>query len=206
MDEMGAPSLPTRAAVRTNGFLFVVVLVVLGVGVTGALYRWRAGELADNAAAARGSLPRTPEERLDRWLEFAQVFVHQSLVQLRFSADQPWLVTHTIASSRNAPGQEIWGIDLSGISTRNTQREGLAAVVSLPPVTLLGRGAITGDNARHVAHYVPGAPIADPEERARTVIESALKRWTKPLAKDIEGARLVVRIGDVAAQAEPGGE
>jgi hypothetical protein len=194
---MGESTLPAALpAVRTNGFLFVVVLVVLGVGATGALYRWRASGLADNVAAARGSLPRTPEGRLERWIDpYGKVYVHQRLEQLRFSSKQPWLVTHTVGAERNSPDQEIWGVDLSGLTPDITAREGLAAVVTLPATKLLGRGSIRGDNARHVPHYVPGDPIPDADARAREIAAWSIERLSAALSKDIPDARLVVRIG-----------
>jgi len=182
-------------ALRLNGIVLLGVLVAFGLGATSVLYRWRASHLIDNAAAARGSLPRTPEGRLDRWLDYGRVFVDQRIVQLRFSSDRPWIVTHTVGDVRGSVEQEIWGVDLSSFSTEATRREGLNAVISLPAARLLAHGAIAGDNALNVPHYAPADAIPDPNERARAIVEWAVERLAHGLERDIEGATLAVQVG-----------
>jgi hypothetical protein len=205
-----SPALPSSdapagapPASRGRGVALIVLLVGAGLGVSSVLYRGIASDLADNAAAAKGSLPRTPEGRVERWLEFVGPGMHNALKMLRISAEQPWIVTHTTGSARNAADQEVWGIDFDALPPALATQQGLDVVVELPPPRNLGPGAITGDKVRHVPHVAPGAPPFDAAARAVQVVEHVLDPITSKLAEDIEGARFFVRIRPEAA-AEPG--
>lgn len=188
-----AESQPTRSGLRINGLVFVILLVAVGFGATAVLYRWRASQLGDDFRRTRDEMPADPSARLELWTEYGRVLIDQRVVQLRYSSDRPWLLTHTVARERNSAEQEIWGVDLSGISTASTHREGLEVIYSLPRPRVLGHGAIGGDKAMHVPHVTPDGEPIDAEERARSMIAWALQKLTSQLAKDIPGATFTVR-------------
>src|SRR5688572_22112801 len=91
-----------RSASPARGLALMALLVALGMGASSLLYRRLASGLADNAAAARGELPRTPEGRVERWIEFVTPGMHNALHALRLSPERPWIVTHTVGTERNA--------------------------------------------------------------------------------------------------------
>jgi hypothetical protein len=119
---------------------------------------------------------------------------------LRLSSERPWLVTHTVSPNGNSAEQEIWGVDTAGLSPEATHREGLEAVVSLPAAKLLGRGPIEGDMVRNVPRYAPGDPIPDPNRRAESIVAWAIEQLATALEKDIQGAKLIVRVGDATPE------
>jgi hypothetical protein len=190
---MPAPPPPPARDRRVSGILLIVTLILLGLWAA-AVYAWRAPKLIGEMKAERAALPSTSEGRLDRWLEFGSGLIHQRLVQVRHSAQQPWLVSYVVTS----PGaeNEIWGIDLSDLHPSASRREGLSVVVSLAPARLLGRGELSGDKALQVPRYAPGAARPHPDRRAEAVAAWALRPLAEALAKDIPGAELRVQVGD----------
>jgi hypothetical protein len=185
----------------------VVILVVAGMGVTSVYYHWRAPRIIAQIQAERDALPGDSQGKLDRWLDFGAPFVHQALVASRFSAAQPWIVTHTVQPP-GGPDElpQVWGVDLAGLGPEITHREGLRVVVELPQVRLLGRGRLTGDKAQHVPAYAAGRPVPDPDERAVFVARFPLRALIEALEKDIPGASFEVRIdGRTPPQGEPDG-
>jgi hypothetical protein len=189
------PPIPARDR-RVSGILLIVTLILLGLWAA-AVYAWRAPKLIGEMKAERAALPASSEGRLDRWLEFGSGLIHQRLVQVRHSAQQPWLVSYVLTS----PGaeDEIWGVDLSDLDPSDSRREGLAVIVSLPAARLLGRGELSGDKALHVPRYAPGAERPHPDRRAEEVAAWALRPLAEALAKDIPGAELRVQVGDAPA-------
>lgn len=185
----------SRGALRANGLALVVLLVAAGMGAGSVLYRWKAPAEIARLRAEKDALPAAGPERLERWTEFGQALVHQRLVSLRLSAAQPWIVTHTVGAARNAPDQEVWGVDLAQVRPDATRRDGMQIVVSLPAAKLLGHGPIGGDKAMNVPHLATSAQAGDADARARSIVESALDPLAKGLEGDVEGARLVVRVG-----------
>jgi hypothetical protein len=145
----------------------------------------------------RAEMPTEPGARAQRWIELNGPFIVERLKQMRFSQAQPWLVTHTVAEEQDSAAQEIWGVDLAGLTTQWIQRRGLDVVVELPAPALLGRGPLVGDMALNVARTRPGQPY-DAAERARYVAAWAIERLAKAITKDIDGARLVVSVGGAA--------
>jgi len=181
-------------AVRVNGLVFVVALVALGLGAGVLLYRWRAAGVAHTIERDLATLPQDPEGRLQRWVDdYGAVIVRQALVQLRYEAERPWILSHTSGAQRNDSGQEIWGIDLREWSEASVRREQLVIVVELPRARVLERGPVTGDKVRNVPHLSADAPPFDADVRVRDIVEWSLAKVGRSLGRDVPGATLVVR-------------
>jgi hypothetical protein len=186
---------PTR---RINGLVFVILLVVLGLGASVALYRWKAGAVGEQIRADRATLPQEPDARLQRWLDdYGRSIIDRALEQLRYSPDQHWILSHTVGAERNGATQEIWGVDLDLAQAPVATREGLVVVVRLPAARKLGDGAIGGDKALNVPHFdAPAAAIDaafDADARVRGIVEWMLAKVARSLGRDLPGASLVVR-------------
>jgi hypothetical protein len=193
-EAMSAPETAVAPTFRVNGLVFVLGLVVLGLGAGVLLYRWRAGQVASTIERDLATLPQEPEARLQRWLDdYGNVIVQQALVQLRYEAQKPWILSHTRGSERNAPAQEVWGIDLGELGDGLVRREQLAIVVELPRARLLEHGPILGDKVRNVPHFAPDAPAYDADARVRGIVEWSLAKVGRSLGRDVPGATLVVR-------------
>lgn len=191
---MSSPETSVAPTVRVNGLVFVLGLVVLGLGAGVLLYRWRAGQVATTIERDLATLPQEPEARLQRWLDdYGRVIVGQALVQLRYEAERPWILSHTRGTERNDAAQEVWGIDLGELSDALVRREGLAIVVELPRAHVLGRGPIGGDKVRNVPHFSPDAPAYDADARVRGIVEWSLAKVGRSLGRDVPGATLAVR-------------
>jgi hypothetical protein len=194
--------IPFRPAARVRGLALLAALVGAGIGASSLLYRQVAANLADNAAAARGELPRTPEGRLDRWIEHVEPGMASFLQQYRLSEERPWIVTHAVGADRRGAELEIWGFDFTSLPKHFVRREGLDVVVEVPAARLLGTGELSGDRLSNVPCIAPGVAF-DVEARERQVVEWALQRFVTGLTRDIEGAKLVVRIGSTSPAASP---
>ncbi len=188
---------------RVNGIVLMLVLVAVGMGATSVLFKLVAGKVNDDRARTMAGMPDSPEGRLERWLEFGRTYFDARLVQLRLSAQRPWLIAQTVAAEKDSAEQEIWGVDIAHLTTAATTREGMKIVLTLPPATLLARGPLAGDKALNVPHYASGGLVPAPEVRVREIVDWALKPLIDALHKDIPGATLEVRIG--AAAEERGG-
>lgn len=191
---MSAPETSVAPAVRVNGLVFVIALVALGLGAGVLLYRWRAGQVAITIERDLATLPQDPQARLQRWLDdYGTVIVRQALVQLRYEAEKPWILSHTSGAERNDAAQEVWGIDLRDWKDAQVRRERLAIVVELPVARVLGHGPIGGDKVRNVPHFSADAPPFDADARVRGIVEWALAKVGRSLGRDVPGATLVVR-------------
>jgi hypothetical protein len=188
-----------------NGIVLLVLLVIVGMGMGSVVYHWKAPGIIAEMKAARASVPAGGEARLAKWLEFGRGLIHNRLTQLRMSAGQPWLVTHVVETSEDRSEDEIWGVDLAGLTPDATTAEGMTVVVALPAVRLVGHGPISGDKSLNVPHYGPGDEVPDPNARAAFVVEWSLERLTAALEKDIEGSSLKVVVGSDAAPGGSGG-
>ncbi len=191
-------SAAARGPRRINGLLVLVVLVAVGMGVTSVVFKWMSPQLRERMQRARADAPKSGEPRVAHWLEFGRGFVHQRIVQLHFSSDEPWLVTHTVGPDRDAGEVEVWGVDLADFPVEATARDGMCVVVNLPEPRVLARGPFgeqrkRNDKARNVPHFASAEVAPDPRERARTVVLWALDRLVTALVRDIEGASLEVR-------------
>jgi hypothetical protein len=179
---------------RINGLVFVILLVVLGLGASVALYRWKAGEVGEQIRADRATLPQDPAARLQRWLDdYGQQIIERALEQVRYSPDQHWILSHTLGAERNAASQEIWGVDLDTVARPVARREELSVVVLLPAARKLGLGAITGDKALNVPHFALADGSFDADARVRGIVEWMLAKVARSLGRDVAGATLVVR-------------
>lgn len=188
-----------------NGLVLLLFLIVLGMGVTGAYYQWKAPAIIAERRALLASEPREPEPRLARWLEVNGALVHKRLEQLRIAPRTPWLVTHAVLSSTEGEPPELWGVDLTALAPEWSRREGLSIVVDLPYAQLLGRAWPPGDKALFIPQLPAGqTPSAEQSAvRARAIAEHALAPLIEALPKDIPGALLEVRVG---AEPLPAGE
>lgn len=192
-----------------NGLLVLLVLVTVGMGVTSVLFNWRAPQLRERMQQTRAQMPSSGEERLDLWLVYGQPYFHARLIQLRYSTQRPWLVTHTVGGERSAGPVEVWGVDIANLEPQATGRDGLCVTLTLPPPKLLAResfGLDGNDMSNNVPHYASAELAPDPRERARSIVTWALERLIRPLERDIPGARFEVRfLADPAAAAPAGG-
>lgn len=173
----------------------LAVLVAAGMGITGVYYHYKAPKLLAQMRREQSEAPKSGPPRVARYLDFGTGMIHERLVQLRFSPRQPWLVTHAVTDVRDSAAQEIWGVDLTELSPDWISQRGMDVVITLPAVALLGRGGLAGDKALDVPRYKSGSAIPDANARAQWIVEWALERLSKPLVKDIQGARLVVEVG-----------
>src|SRR5690349_21266377 len=113
MSRMETEARPLRA----HGLLVIGLLVLVGVGVTAGYLQWKAPEVGEIIAGRKRAIaeaPKTPEGRLAQWLVFGAPQIHHRIEMMRFSAAQPWLVTHAV---RLEPGSSdrlaIYGVDLT---------------------------------------------------------------------------------------------
>jgi hypothetical protein len=189
-----APTSATGAAVRVNGLLVLVAIVVVGLLAGAGFYRMKRGELDARVAAELAAAPTTPAERVALWLRLAGPQIHHRLAVVgRFSADMPWLVTHAIASGAEPP--EIWGIDCSALPLELAHLEGLTVVVELPAPRRLGNAALGAELLERVPLF---APEVRPDGRARLgeLALHLLEGMPRALERDVPGAALVVRVAE----------
>ncbi len=183
-----------RGALEVNGLVLLLILVAVGMGSTSLYYHWKAPGLIERAKHAKENLPVDPGQRLDVWLEYCAPLICQRLEQLRFSAQQPWLVTHQAAVDDAGEVCQVWGVNLAQLSPSMVTREDLTVVVLLGPPALLGTGSLVGDRALQVPKLSAGTAAPDVAPRARMIVEWALSRMIDKLPKDIPGARIEVRL------------
>lgn len=179
---------------RPRGLWILAALVTVGMGVP-AYLQWAVPRLEARRDEVLASAPSEPEGMLARWFEFGQPRVHEALTKARFSADQPWFVTHLIAPVNAEEAPRIWGIDFTDIQPDVIALDGLTVRVVLEAPRLLGRDVLVGDRAMGVPVFQPGAEIPDPRRMAKERLERYLGRVGEGLARDIDGARLAVEVG-----------
>lgn len=204
---MDAPEAPPEPAPRARGLLVLAALVGVGLCVSVGYFFW---SLTSKASEARriidarkreiAEAPKTTEGRLEHWLVFGAPQIHHRLETMRFSAAQPWLVTHAVHADSGEPGAvEIYGIDLSNLPLSISRVEGSTVHVELPLPRRLGAGPLTGDNAAAIPVF-PRADLApDPVERAKFLVRFALEGLSGALERDIPGAKLAIDIGPEAS-------
>lgn len=199
------PSEARAGYVRVNGLAVLAGIVLLGVGSGAGYYAYKQPRVAAEFQAELDAAPTTAEGRVRMWHEFGAPQIHHRITKVaRLSAEHPWLVVHALDPGDGGP-PEAWGLDLEALPRPLSRVEGLTIVVELPAPRRLGRAPLAGDKARFVPVYGPGDAIPDPREPLRARALAALERLPQALAKDIEGARLEMRIdGDPAAGAGGG--
>jgi hypothetical protein len=193
------PEIPPVRSPRARGLLVMGALVVAGVGVTAGYLAWKApevGKIIADRKRAIAEAPKTAEARLVNWLVFGAPQIHHRLEIMRFSAEQPWLVTHAVRVAGDDPERvEIHGIDLSALPRDVARIDGTTIRVHLPRPTLLTTGPLTGGNAVAVPIAADAASAPDPIARAEYLVHFALDDLAKALERDIPGAKLSIEIG-----------
>jgi hypothetical protein len=186
-------------AFRARGLLVMAVLVATGVGVTAGYLQLEApevGEIIANRKREIALAPKTPEGRLEQWLVFGAPQIHHRMQMMRFSAEQPWLVTHAVRlDGEDAERLAIYGIDLSELPREIAGIGGLDVHVKLPLPRRLGTGPLRGDNAVSVPVAPRDGLAPDSVERARFLVRFALDGLSQALERDIPGAKLTIEIG-----------
>ena len=180
---------------RSNGLLWLVLIVGIGMGSSVVFWRWQAPRHIEAAKAARAMVPAGGEPRVAAWLEYAQGLIHNRLIQLKLDHKRPWLVTHVIEPSDDPTTHQIWGVDLTDLKPEDTRQEGMQVVLELPAARYLGPGPLVGDKSLNVPRYPEGTPAPDPNGRAAYVVAWSIELLTEALERDIEGASFEVRVG-----------
>jgi hypothetical protein len=197
MDE--GPEIPPVRSPRARGLLVMAALIVLGVGVTAGYLAWKApevGKIIADRKRAIAEAPKTAEARLANWLVFGAPQIHHRLEIMRFSAEQPWLVTHAVRVAGDDPERvEIHGIDLSALPRDVARVDGTTVRVHLPRPVPLATGPLAGTNAGLVPVAADAGSAPDPIARAEYLVHFALDDLGKALERDIPGAKLAIEIG-----------
>ncbi|MFN0009980.1 MAG: hypothetical protein ACKVXR_18965 [Planctomycetota bacterium] len=191
------------SAWRPSGIVVIGLLVASGVGVTAGYMQWKAPEVGELIAGRRREIaaaPKTTEGRLTQWLVYGVPQVHHRLTLMRFSAEQPWLVTHAIG--KDPDSLAIHGIDLAAMPKEIAWVEGQAVRMRFPRPVLLARGPLTGPNAMSVPVAAAEESAPDGIERARHLIRFALDGLTQALERDIPGTQVSIGIGPEESWAE----
>jgi hypothetical protein len=181
---------------RPHGLVVLLLLVVVGIGVTAGYLQWKAPEVGRIVAGRRAEIagaPQDPEGRLEKWIVFGNPQIHHRLELMRFSERQPWLVCQAVGSDASA--LEIFGIDLSDMPREIGVVEGRLVRIRLPAPRVLAHGALAGEQAAFVPVYPDPARVPDAVLRAHELARYAFADLGKALERDIPGATLRVEIG-----------
>jgi hypothetical protein len=188
---------------RASGILIVILLVAAGVGVTAGYMQWKApevGEIIRNRKREIAAAPKTAQGRLVQWLVYGAPQMHHRLQMMRFSAEEPWLVTHAVGE--DASRLAIHGIDLAGMPLEIAWIEDAMLHVRLPKPRRLAIGPLTGSNAISVPVATSDETAPDGIERARYLVGFALDGLSQALERDIPGSKLRIEIGPEEAWEE----
>ena len=179
---------------RVSGVGVLTAIVVVGLAIP-TFYLWVVPRLKQEADRLRVESPAEPDERLAVWFRFGQPQIHTALVRARFSASQPWYVSHIVQATEAGEPPAIYGIDFTDLPVDVVQHEGLEVRVVLPAPTVLARDVLVGDKALGVPVYAADAEIPDPRLIAKLRLERYFEDMTAAVAEDIPTAVLVVEIG-----------
>lgn len=198
--------IPPVRSPRARGLFVMAALVIAGVGVTAGYLAWKApevGKIIADRKRAIAEAPKTAEARLSNWIVFGAPQIHHRLEIMRFSAEQPWLVTHAVRVAGDDPERvEIHGIDFSALPRDVARIDGTTIRVHLPRPTRLATGPLAGSNAALVPVAVDAASAPDPIARAEYLVHFALDDLGKALERDIPGAKLSIEIGPESSWTE----
>jgi len=190
-----APMSPeTEEFTRTRGLPLLIGIIALGMGVP-AYYMWSVPRLKARAESILAEAPTDAAGRLATWFQFGQPNIHNALILARFSAEQPWYVTHVIASSSASQAPEIWGFDFTDLSPDVLRVDDTTVYLEFPAPVLLANDVLVGDKALGVPVFGSASALEDPCDLARRRLERYLERTRAGLVRDIPEADLVVRIG-----------
>jgi hypothetical protein len=188
---------------RASGLWILTIVVTVGMGIP-IYYRWKVGDLGREREKVLADAPHEPRTRLEWWFEFMEPQILTVLHSTRFSAAQPWLVSHVVRPRSADQPPEIWGVPDDEIDIGTVVLDGMTVRVILPAPRIVGRDVLVGDNSLGVQVYPPDHPPADPGALLRDRIEAVLSKMTVALERDLPGARLVVEVGGMASMAVPG--
>lgn len=185
---------------RPRGAWIFLLLIFLGL-LPAMFYFWREPQLRADHAQRLADAPTTLEGRIEAWLVHGGPMIHHRIANVaRISDEHPWIVTHRVDLGDGAP-PEVWGIDTELLPRDMARLEGHTVVVELPAPRLLARLTLTGYDASKVPTYTDRNEVPDPAKRLQVLAFWFLERLPQALEKDIEGARLEVRV--VAPEAAP---
>jgi hypothetical protein len=191
---------PAVRTVRAGGVLVMGALVGVGVLIAAGYWGWQALAKTKTVASAA---EHTPEGRLRTWLTFGAPQIHHRLEIMRFSAEEPWLVTHAVRVAGDDPERvEIHGIDFSALPRDVARIDGTTVRVHIPRPAPLATGPLRGTNAGLVPIAADAASAPDPIARAEYLVHFALDDLAKALERDIPGAKLSIEIGPEASWSE----
>ena len=185
---------PPSGAGRPSGILVLLAIIALGLGTGAGYYAWKRPKLEREREALLAAAPTGLDERLEQWLVFGGPQIHHRLSRFaRFSAECPWLVTHSVAAADGGP-PTVWGIDCEKLPQDMARREGATVVVELPAPVPLGRVVLDPAQAGFVPSYPDAQSVPDPEARLEDLATFFLERLPQALEHEIPGARLEIRI------------
>jgi len=119
--------------------------------------------------------------------------LHRRLTEIgRFSAAEPWLVTHALRLPDG--GVDFYGLACDEIPRNLAHLEGLELVVELGAPHRLGPGDLDRERARYVPVFDDLAALRSPSQRLIELATYLLEGLPAALEKDIPGAKLVVRV------------
>jgi len=190
---------------RASGLIALAAIVVAGLVAPG-YFHWKAPEIRARRLSTEAEVagaPTSPAGRIAAWTRFGgDPQIHNRLQAMRFSAEQPWLVTHALRTPDGDAGRgevEFHGIDLGDMPRELVVVQGFEVRLVLPEPRVLGRGPLRGDHAGFVPVYEPGAAVPDPRARAREILLWALEDLGRALERDVPGARFTIEIGPHAS-------
>ncbi len=179
---------------RASGLLVLCAIVVIGMGSGAAVYQYKSPKLAAELRAELDAAPQTPEGRLEAWHLIGGPQIHHRLSKFaRFTPELPWLVTHAIEAADGGK-PELWGIDCDELPMQLSEIEDMTVVIDLPPSRALGRHELHGDMVEHVP-LMSETGSFDGDKRLADIAIYLLEGMPRALEKDIEGARIRVRVG-----------
>ena len=188
-------STSTPGFTRVSGLRVLAVIVVAGMGIP-ALFKLKAFSLQRDRDELISNSPTTGEGRLKLWFMQVHPRVVEGIRASRFSAAQPWLVSHVVKPASEGQQPEVWGVDLSEIDPEWISLDGLAVNVNLPAPTLLARTVLVGDNIAGVQIF-PAGTVNDGIELTERRLKFVLAKMIEALPRDIEGAHYNVTAGEL---------
>lgn len=186
--------VPPEAA-RLNGLVVLIGVVVIGLASGAGYFFYKSPRLRAETERQLAEAPSTPAGRLAFGAKYLVPQIHNRLLSVRISRQQPWIPTHTIRVAGDDGPPEVWGIDVDALGQDVAYVDGLELVIRLPAPSLIARTVLVGDKARSVPAYAAGAAVPDPTERLHELVDFFFDRMADQLSHDIEGTRLVVEIG-----------
>ena len=202
--------VPESEPRRFRGLVVLAALVAVGLAVSAGYFIWSLSSessetwrIVQERKREIAAAPKTPEGRLANWLVISAPQIHHRLQLMRFSAEQPWLVTHAVRTDpEDNDHLAIHGIDFTDLPLTLGRIEGSTVRVRLPLPKELAVGALRGDNAVSVPIAARDDLAPDAILRASFLVHFALDPLAHALERDIPGATLAIEIGPETSWAE----